>query len=110
MLRITVEKGGSLGLVEVSCDIGVARRLCTHPEVPDRRGVARRGGGRGAAGVAAPASPPAGVPAAAPVGGGTDAPVERVLHRSRRCAEPDYGRERGVSHALRIAIARARAV
>lgn len=56
-LRITIEKGqrvagGSTGresrlqhVVEVGCANGVARRLCTHPEVPDRRGAARRGGG-----------------------------------------------------------------
>jgi hypothetical protein len=54
-LRIAVEKGaqarvGSGGMtsrlqpiVEVVCASGVARRLCTHPEVPDRRGVARGG-------------------------------------------------------------------
>lgn len=59
-LRIAVEKGararGGHGgmtsrlqpVVEVVCASGVARRLCTHPEVPDRRGVARgTGGGRG---------------------------------------------------------------
>ena len=44
VLQVTVEKGGSHRAVEVSCAIGVARRLCTHPEVPDRRGV---GGGAG---------------------------------------------------------------
>ena len=59
-LRITVEKGGSVGsgrsqhVVEVECANGVARRLCTNPEVPDRRGAARsgargKGGGRRAA-------------------------------------------------------------
>jgi hypothetical protein len=111
-LLITLEKGGTYRTVEVSCAIGVARRLCTHPEVPDRRGVARRGDARGVAGAAAPA--PAPVPAAAGVApAGAPAGVEpahpqRVLARSRRCAEPEYGRERGVSRALRIAIARAR--
>ncbi|HEX6965663.1 MAG TPA: hypothetical protein VF166_07665 [Gemmatimonadaceae bacterium] len=40
-LVITVEKGGVRRTVEVSYDIRVARRLCAHPEVPDRRGVAR---------------------------------------------------------------------
>ncbi|HKW09357.1 MAG TPA: hypothetical protein VJO33_03195, partial [Gemmatimonadaceae bacterium] len=39
-MTILVEKGGGGGgthrTVEVSCAIGVARRLCTHPEVPDR--------------------------------------------------------------------------
>jgi hypothetical protein len=55
-LRIAIEKGarvervggiGSSGLqqvVEVSCANGVARRLCSHPEVPDRRGVQREAG------------------------------------------------------------------
>jgi hypothetical protein len=38
---VRVEKGGTLRTVEVSCAIAVARRLCAHPEVPDRRGVAR---------------------------------------------------------------------
>jgi recombination protein RecA len=58
-LGVRVEKGGVLKTVEVSCAIGVARRLCAYPEVPDRRGVARgpagglRHGRRGRA-----ASPP----------------------------------------------------
>ncbi|HEU4565042.1 MAG TPA: hypothetical protein VFS05_10355 [Gemmatimonadaceae bacterium] len=56
-IAITVEKGGLRRRVEVGYDIGVASRLCTHPEVGDRRG--RRGGdgtraadGGGAAGAA----------------------------------------------------------
>ena len=40
-IGVRVEKGGTLRTVEVSCAIAVARRLCAHPEVPDRRGVAR---------------------------------------------------------------------
>jgi recombination protein RecA len=58
-IGVRVEKGGTLKTVEVSCAIAVARRLCTHSEVPDRRGVARgpagglRHGRRGRA-----ASPP----------------------------------------------------
>src|SRR6185312_15055428 len=44
-LKIVVEKGGSHRTVEVSCAIGVARRLCAHSQVPDRRGVARRASG-----------------------------------------------------------------
>ena len=62
-IGVRVEKGGTLRTVEVSCAIAVARRLCTHPEVPDRRGVARgpagglRHGRRGRA-----ASPPAHAP------------------------------------------------
>jgi hypothetical protein len=57
-LRIAIEKGarvesgvGGSGLqqvVEVGCANGVARRLCSHSEVPDRRGVPRgRDAGRG---------------------------------------------------------------
>ncbi len=58
-LRITIEKGQRVAggrsagresrlqhVVEVSCANGVARRLCSHPEVPDRRGVARAGNNR----------------------------------------------------------------
>ncbi|MFL5575988.1 MAG: hypothetical protein ACJ79S_08480 [Gemmatimonadaceae bacterium] len=45
---VVVEKGGIHQTVEVSCAIAVARRLCAHPEIPDRRGVGRGGGGRGA--------------------------------------------------------------
>jgi len=52
-LKIVIEKGGSVGgntnvqrVVEVSCANGVARRLCTHSEVPDRRGAARTATGR----------------------------------------------------------------
>jgi recombination protein RecA len=41
-ITIAVEKGCSHHPVEVRCAIDVARRLCAHPEVPDRRGVARR--------------------------------------------------------------------
>ena len=58
-IAVRVEKGGTLRTVEVSCAIAVARRLCAHPEVPDRRGVARgpAGGSRhGRSGRAA--SPP----------------------------------------------------
>ena len=42
--RVTVEKGGSHEMLEVPREQRVARRLCTHPEVPDRRGVARTTG------------------------------------------------------------------
>jgi hypothetical protein len=60
-LRIAIEKGGggrgggggaAVGritrlqqVVEVCCAYGVARRLCTYPEVPDRRGAARASAG-----------------------------------------------------------------
>lgn len=43
---VIVEKGGHQ-TVEVQCGVRLARRLCTHPEVPDRRGVARRSRGAG---------------------------------------------------------------
>ncbi|HEX7123249.1 MAG TPA: hypothetical protein VF178_12810 [Gemmatimonadaceae bacterium] len=43
VLRIVVDKGGTQSPVEVRCVVEMARRLCTHPEVPDRRGVAARG-------------------------------------------------------------------
>ena len=53
-LRIAIEKGAGVGrinrlqqVVEVCCANGVARRLCTHPEVPDRRGAARAAAGKG---------------------------------------------------------------
>lgn len=61
-LRIAIEKGGKAGIgrisrlqqvVEVSCANGVARRLCTYPEVPDRRGAARGAGRQGRGGRAA---------------------------------------------------------
>jgi hypothetical protein len=94
-MTVVVEKGGGGGgetshrTVEVSCAIGVARRLCTHPEVPDRRGVARRATGR-------PGSDRRAAPVAVP-SHGTSEPNEsarsdsRVLARKRRCAEPEFG-------------------
>jgi hypothetical protein len=56
-LTIAIEKGAAVGrngsragrlqnVVEVSCGSGVARRLCTYPEVPDRRAAARAASGR----------------------------------------------------------------
>jgi len=88
---IVVEKGGggrgTHRTVEVSCAIGVARRLCTHSEVPDRRGVARRPAGR-------PGSDRRAAPVAVP-GHGEVEPNDprgvRVLARKRRCAEPEFG-------------------
>jgi hypothetical protein len=86
---VRVEKGGMLRTVEVRCAIGVARRLCTHPEVPDRRGVARGpAGGNRRAHARRAASPPADV-----AGRGT--PAHGVL-------EPPP--------SLRTAVARARAL
>ena len=88
-IMVRVEKGGTLRTVEVRCAIGVARRLCTHPEVPDRRGVARGpAGGNRRAHARRAASPPADV-----AGRGT--PAHEVL-------EPPTG--------LRTAVARARAL
>jgi hypothetical protein len=83
-IAITVEKGGHRGrrtTVEIEYAVSVARRVCTHPEVPDRRGVERaRGGTRAPVGAAG--APPA--PPAPPI------PRARVLPRSRRCAEPEF--------------------
>lgn len=41
-ITIIVDKGGSQHAVEVSCAFEMARRLRSHSEVPDRRGVATR--------------------------------------------------------------------
>ena len=59
-IAVRVEKGGTLRTVEVSCAVAVARRLCAHPEVPDRRGVARgpAGGSRHARSGRAASPPP----------------------------------------------------
>ncbi len=77
---VVIEKGGPQRMVEVGCAIAVARRLCTHSQVPDRRGVA-------ASGKRVAADTRATVPAIATT---TATPT---LARKRRCAEPDYGRE-----------------
>ena len=88
-IAVRVEKGGTLRTVEVRCAIGVARRLCTHPEVPDRGGVARGpAGGNRRAHARRAASPPADV-----TGRGTAA---------HTVVEP--------SPELRTAVARARAL
>ncbi len=69
-IAVRVEKGGTFRTVEVSCAVAVARRLCAHPEVLDRRGVARgpAGGNRHARG-GRPAVP-------APVAAGSTATAE----------------------------------
>ena len=117
-LVIAVEKGGVSQKVEVSCAIRVARRLCSHPEVPDRRGVARRaaggavtrgrerggGGGGGGEGEGARTRP------ASAAGAELAAPERRELARKRRCAEPEFGRGREAPRALRAAVARARSL
>jgi hypothetical protein len=79
-LQVVVEKGGRHQSVEVNCAIDVARRLCAHSEVPDRRGVAPRNR-RGER--ATPDTPGA----RRPDGAGTTHSAS-VLPRKRRCAEP----------------------
>jgi recombination protein RecA len=68
-IAVRVEKGGTLRTVEVTCAVAVARRLCAHPEVPDRRGVARgpAGGSRHARHGGAAAPPPLAPGGLAPV-------------------------------------------
>ncbi|MDQ6887163.1 MAG: AAA family ATPase [Gemmatimonadota bacterium] len=86
---IAIERGGSghgqRRTIEVSYVVSMARRLCTHSEVPDRRGVARSRSAtapaRAVAADAARSAPPPPPPGA------------RVLSRKRRCAEPDFGGE-----------------
>ena len=84
-IGVRVEKGGTLRTVEVSCAIVVARRLCTHSEVPDRRGVARGpvGGTRhGKGGTRRAASPPAHA-AAAPIVIEPSARLRTAVERAR---------------------------
>ncbi|MFN8571559.1 MAG: ATPase domain-containing protein [Gemmatimonadaceae bacterium] len=103
-VTVTVEKGGAnqSRSVEVSCVIDVARRLCAHSEVPDRRGVATRNRRGERAGPDVPgAKRPTGVesgPAgpggsAASSAGGTESPQGSTLARKRRCAEPVVRRD-----------------
>lgn len=73
-ITVVIEKGGpyqTINAGEVDRGIAVARRVRTHPEVPDRRGVARQQGGTKA----------------------------RINARSRRCAEPRIPDERFISTA-----------
>jgi hypothetical protein len=82
-IAVRVEKGGTFRTVEVSCAIAVARRLCAHPEVPDRRGVARGPAGRSRhAHLRRAASPPADVTGRGAV---TDPPraLRRAVARAR---------------------------
>jgi energy-coupling factor transporter ATP-binding protein EcfA2 len=92
-MLIVIEKGGIHRIVEVSCAIGVARRLCAHSQVPDRRGVARRPeGGPGSDRRAAPvALPERGGRGERGEGTPNESRVSRVLPRKRRCAEPQLG-------------------
>lgn len=74
-ITLLVEKGAaSTRPVELPCVLPLPRRLCAHPEVPDRRGVAR-----------APVGPAADPAAGAPVG-------DAAVRRGRRVAEPRYPR------------------
>jgi RecA DNA recombination protein len=102
-LSVVIEKGGTHQVVEVRCAIGVARRLCAHPQVPDRRGVAKRATGRsGSERRAAPAAlPNDGTAGAVVADGELHEPGTKLLARKRRCAEPDYGtvRERRAQRA-----------
>lgn len=69
-ITVVIEKGGpyqTINAGEVDRGIAVARRVRTHPEVPDRRGVARQ-------------------QKREPVAGRTTS--VRINARSRRCAEP----------------------
>jgi recombination protein RecA len=121
-LRIVVEKGGTHYPVEVGCAIDVAHRLCAHPEVPDRRGVASRNrrGERAAPGTpgvrpsavarTAVQRPASSVQREGRGAEGTDHvtrhaprattpttghhPPVTVLARKRRCAEPVVRRDR----------------
>ncbi|HET7584779.1 MAG TPA: ATPase domain-containing protein [Gemmatimonadaceae bacterium] len=83
-VAITIAKGGGANgggqhrTVEVVYAVNVARRLCAHPEIPDRRGVAR-------------IQAPSGSGRATPAPAGGDAHPPRVLPRKRRCAEPPVG-------------------
>ena len=46
LVTATIEKGGPHQHVPLQLEVGrgngIARRLCSHPEIPDRRGVARK--------------------------------------------------------------------
>ena len=81
-ISVRVEKGGKEGrtlrTVEVGCAVAVARRLCTHPEVPDRRGVARgqTGGSRRGRATRAATPPPFTAGQIGVGAGGTGAGVE----------------------------------
>lgn len=96
VLQVTVEKGGTHHVVEVGCAIEVARRLCAHSQVPDRRGVATRNrrGERAtpdAPGTRRTAPPPDGT---GERGGATTPPASgATLAHKRRCAEPAIARD-----------------
>jgi hypothetical protein len=100
---VVVEKGGTYRTVEVCCAIDVARRLCTHSEIPDRRGVARDRGRRQRAERVEPAAARAAAGHAVHVDAGYDtghdgSAVPARPRGRRRCAEPDFGRAPIGSH------------
>lgn len=108
-ITVVVEKGGPFRSLEVSCVIDVARRLCAHSEVPDRRGVAlrnRRGerAGDDVPGARRPVAAgvrqgrrearreSAGTASGRPEGGHA-IPSGSTLAHKRRCAEPVVRRD-----------------
>ncbi len=78
-ITATIEKGGPYSHVQLELghdsSRNIARRLCAHPPIPDRRGVART---RKPSPITHPASIPASIPAS--------------RSRSRRAAQPQYPR------------------
>jgi hypothetical protein len=94
-MAVTVEKGGIHRTLEVSCAVGVARRLCAHPEVPDRRPVAGAPGGGGPDGRPPGRGGAGGAAAGAGLGADGAAPgaaLSPPVRRGRRAAEPSLGR------------------
>jgi energy-coupling factor transporter ATP-binding protein EcfA2 len=96
-IAVRIEKGGTFRTVEVSCAIAVARRLCAHPEVPDRRGVAR-----GATGEGTGSRSGKGGSSHAHARRAASPPADVTGRTTSRAAEPPNG--------LRTAVARARAL
>jgi recombination protein RecA len=87
---VTIEKGGPYHHVQLEVPGGnssnpVARRLCAHPEIPDRRGVARSRRHHGAAGNTT------GNAAGNAAGNGPRGGAPRAnAPRARRFAQPEY--------------------
>lgn len=103
VVTVNVEKGSrsSTRSVEVSCVIDVARRLCAHPEVPDRRGVAKRNrrGERAGSDVIGARRPTGDGSRNSTDSSGSGAPHDSsvptgsTLAHKRRCAEPAIHRD-----------------
>ncbi|MDB4907891.1 MAG: RecA protein [Gemmatimonadetes bacterium] len=88
LFSVAIEKGGTTPRpVEVSRAVAVARRLCSHSEVPDRRGVekreARSGRGRRRATAVAPVGATAGARELGGTGAGEQRPKFPQLPSSR---------------------------